>query len=214
MSQQQRCARLAKEPVISNFKVSFRTDTPLRLAVRALTVTDCRGCYEEIFDANNNAVSRACGSCVRSVRLLHNFAVVKTCRHVYTLNDSGFVNITKLRVRSDVDEAVEALCWLKLLPHPSEQYVPKVDNVTASGAFGYTVPLHLLSLHVRFSGIDVAKLTYRPNYFSGATLKYHGSGATIIVFATGSFTIVGAKSEEQVWSVYRQTQRLLLPLLS
>jgi TATA-box binding protein (TBP) (component of TFIID and TFIIIB) len=189
--------RLAKEPTISNYKVSFRTDTPLRKAVRELLVGDCTCCA--------NVWQQPDGSCVCSVKLLHNFAVVRTCRHVYTLNDSGFVNITKLVHLSDVGEAVNIICKLVKLPERNN-YAVTVDNVTASGAFGCPIPLHKLSQHLT---ANVEKLAYRPNYFSGASVKYHGGGGTIILFTTGAFTIVGAKSEQQVWHLYQQTQTLL-----
>ena len=202
----------AREPIVSNYKISFRTQTPLRLAVRKLEI-DGRCICEEDEDDGPEA-KRTAGSCICSVKLLHNFAVVQTCRHVYTLNDSGFVNITKIRHLSDVEAAVTVLRQLVHLPQ-TDCYSICVDNVTASGAFGRPIPLHKLSSHVAtHAACKVVKLGYRPNYFSGASVRYHGGGGTIILFTTGAFTIVGAKSDEQVWHIYRQTQRLLLSLLS
>ena len=212
---------LRKDPVISNYKISFHTHKPLRSIIsKLLEEIDKR---EKTFTVSLGPISAetrpsptddSSENTVKSVKLLHNFAVVRTDRYVYTLNDSGFVNITKLRTLADADEAVRELREFAHLP-ATEVYNFKIDNVTASGRLGYSkIPLHKLAAFVTTNAcFQVAKCTYRPNYFSGASLKYHGGGGTAILFTTGAFTIVGAKCESQVSHVYKHTQRLVVSLL-
>jgi TATA-box binding protein (TBP) (component of TFIID and TFIIIB) len=176
--------------VISNYKISFHARKPLRSVLSEL-----RGGTDGI----------------NSIVLHHNFAVIRTDRFVYTPNFSGFVNITKLKRLSDAQAAIDFIRDLLRLPTGSgSEY--KVDNITASGTFGHRVPLHKIRQFLREHPGYPASCSYGANYFSGATVRYSGGG-TANIFATGAYTIIGAKSEEQVRSVYLQARDLALSLL-
>jgi TATA-box binding protein (TBP) (component of TFIID and TFIIIB) len=179
--------REASEPKISNYKISFHTGKPLQSAISKLV-------------AGTNGVL--------SVKELHNFAVVRTQCFVYTLNFSGFVNITKLRSSSQIHQAIAKLH--KLIHLPARCYDYAIDNITASGAFGHYIPLHKL-IQVITQPFP-ARLTYRPNYFSGASLKYDGGG-TIILFTTGTYIIVGARCRAKIQHIYKETLKILMSML-
>jgi TATA-box binding protein (TBP) (component of TFIID and TFIIIB) len=84
-----------------------------------------------------------------------------------------------------------------------------VDNITASGRFTHTV--HLPSL----KNIPNIQVRYKPDRFAGASVKYTaGCGSdcgTIVLFHSGSYIVVGAKSATQVDVLF---QRVLADLLS
>jgi Transcription factor TFIID (or TATA-binding protein, TBP) len=174
---------LATLPTISNYKISFPTGIPLSAKLRNI------GKFRKIH---------------------HNFAVIKRSNYVFSVNFSGYINITKLRNRSQFDDAIKVVC--KHLHLQSSLYTPRIDNITASGTFGRTIPLHVVGRYFAEGTTFPAKFKYNPNYFSGASIKFH-DGGTIILFSTGSYTLVGCKTEDRIQIVYRNTHLLLQGLL-
>lgn len=181
-------------PKIYNYKISFRTNLAFKQIVTGLKIGE---------------------NGVLSVKLLHNYAVLKACGYVYSLNYSGFANVTSLKSQSDIDRSIKVLC--KLARIPLKQFPYKIDNITASGTFGAPISLHRLQKY--FTGESregggecsfTAQFTYNPNFFCGANLKYFGDGGgTIIIFTTGSYTVVGAKCINHVNEIYEQTKQML-----
>jgi Transcription factor TFIID (or TATA-binding protein, TBP) len=176
----------ATPPVICNYKISFHTRIPLKRALELLQQ------QAEI-----------------SVKLEHNYAVIRPKSHVYSINFSGYVNITKLRTLEAIEPAIDAFCSMVNIPRLPYKY--NIDNMTASGRFGSVLPLHRIREHLLDSNCP-ARFRYKPSRFCGANLKYFGYG-TIIFFQSGAYTVVGAKCVENINHVYEQTRYLLLPLL-
>lgn len=167
-----------REPYISNLKVSFKVERNLKSTAHKL-------------DSNK-------------VKLHHNYAIIRHCDFVYSINYSGYVNITKLRTEGDIGRAITEICILLDLVDRPPSY--RIDNITASGHFGRTVRLNRLGEYFQKSDNGVV-FSFRPSYFCGANIKF-GFG-TIIIFHTGSFTIVGSKNREQVKQVFAKTKQIL-----
>lgn len=166
-------------PVVSNHKISFRAGKNLKTSVHKL-------------DSD-------------MVKLHHNYAIIRR-KYVYSINFSGYINITKLRTCGDIPAAIEEICCLLQLPNKQPAY--NIDNITASGHFGHTISLHKLQKYFAVHrGPQVIRFNFRPDYFCGANIKF--AYGTIIIFHTGSFTIVGSKSKEDIQRLFSETKKIL-----
>ena len=166
-------------PKISNYKISYRTFQHLKTAIHKLKNED--------------------------VKFGKNFAVIRASGFVYTLNYSGYINITKIAHLLDAEKAITALHELIQIPKNCTGF--NVDNITASGNFGCRV--RIVDLKYFFdSNQNLGKFCFRPSSFCGANIKYPSFG-TIIIFDTGSYTIVGSKTSDQVNQVYHETRKIL-----
>ena len=181
---------IVQQPRISNYKISFHTRVPLKNILYNISVND---------------------NTVESIDLEHNYAVLRAGGYVYSLNYSGFINITGLRTLTDIPSAIKVVC--KLINLQSSDYTARIDNITASGTFGSLIPLHVVRYHFTKSEPIPARFKYNPNFFSGATLKFYDGRGTIILFSTGSYTIVGAKTFENIQSIFNETRKFLLQII-
>jgi len=181
-------------PKIFNYKISFHTFKLLKQSILQLA----------------KSKKKRRNRCIL-VKLLHNYAVINTKHFVFTINFSGFVNITKLRKEEDIPKAITLFCSLmKISP---VKYSYRIDNITASGAFGAIIPLHKIKKHIsEFHSSEPLRFRFNPSYFCGGNIKFFKFG-TIVLFESGSYTIVGPKTALQVEHVYKETKRILLPLL-
>jgi hypothetical protein len=170
---------ICDEPSINNYKISFRLQCP------------------DIIERLKKTPS--------IVKWYHNFAVLRSTDHVYTIFFSGFVNATKI---SDLDRCIGAIHHLQDLLHIEHETLVNgsyaVDNVSASGRFMSCIGLSALKttprMHVRFN----------PDRFAGASVKYVGEVGTAVLFKSGCYIIVGSKNVDQVNSLFKLLKEELI----
>jgi len=73
-----------------------------------------------------------------------------------------------------------------------------IVNVVASGHVGRELDLSAI-----YDDIDVHEKIYDPGQFPGLQLRFGGEGAVLILYSTGAYSIMGAKSEEELEQIYR-----------
>ena len=171
-------------PIINNYKISFR--------------------------APKDKVCKFIATTKENICRYHNFVVLRKHFVYIIFHQSGFINVTKLK---NLDEVRQAVCdfhiwidWQQQQPHSFT-----VDNITASGRLGKAIPLLRLKRHFTTSQIRV---TFKPELFAGLSIKYNTFElrGTIILFETGSYTIVGVKTCADVQKVYSHTVNSLSTL--
>ena len=109
--------------------------------------------------------------------------------YIYNFFDSGYVNATKIANLKHCDSAVNLLHELLNVTKPAHKLRFTVDNLTGSGTFNRTINLsQLKAVNVESNLI----IKYNKNIFPGAVCKIRGL-CTLIVFASGKYTCVGAK---------------------
>jgi transcription initiation factor TFIID TATA-box-binding protein len=75
--------------------------------------------------------------------------------------------------------------------------VVQIVNVVASGHVGRELDLSALQ-----RDIDVYEKIYEPERFPGLQLRFKNESAVLILYSTGSYSIMGAKSEEDLNRIY------------
>lgn len=83
----------------------------------------------------------------------------------------------------------------------------KVVNIVASGHLDRE--FDLLSLA---TDLEAPEVTYDPETFPGLQIRFEESGPVLIVYSTGAYTIMGAKTESQLNSLYREFRSSLMEL--
>jgi TATA-box binding protein (TBP) (component of TFIID and TFIIIB) len=201
MSASMSCSiKQASLPIVKNYKISFRLPIRLQQPINSMRVAD--------IDSTTTSTT------VTSVKKHHNFAVIRTKGCVYIAFFSGFVNVTKLRTLTDAEEAVLAFKSLIGFKDIEDKGCPLyiIDNIIASGHFGHTVNIHNLrqicAADTTSGNIQDIDFSYKPAYFAGAFLKLRGCG-TILIFHSGAYSIVGAKSYTGVKHIFCRALELL-----
>ena len=119
----------------------------------------------------------------------HNFIVIPastTKAEVYTIFTSrGYVNATGIKTYKALSCIIKSFCALCELSEECFYTLVTVDNLTASGKFRRSVDLHYLTVQ---AGRDYI-CRFNPAIFPGVSIKIPNRG-TILVFASGKFTIV------------------------
>ena len=122
-------------------------------------------------------------------------------------------NVTKIKQQKEIELSLSRL--LKFLEYPHEKLSYTIDNITAHGKLKYKINLRKLMLE----NSDTNIISYNPEKFPGLRLKR--SKLTYMIFTSGSYTILGGKSEDQIKSDIPwisdnapplSTKRFLLPL--
>jgi len=189
---------VAAAPTISNYKISFHTHHPLRDTLDELYKIGVKLKHGIGFQ----------------IRLHHNFAIIRIGRYVYSPNYSGFINITGIKNLDEIDIAIRTIYTLLDITYPTSKDVLqyRVDNISASGSFGWAIALHRIQSFLELHPEYPASCRYRRHYFPGATVRYHNGGGSAIFFTSGKFTIVGAKTEQQVQRIYGRAMEIALYL--
>jgi len=137
-----------------------------------------------------------------SIKFFHNFAVIRS-NFVYTVFMSGFVNATKIGTLADCSRAVDHLLSILDVGRDALQGAFSVDNITAAGHFPRRIRLSAVKtipgMHVRF----------KPDRFAGLSIRFDNVRGTIIVFKSGSYTIVGAKTADDVNRAFCRVEEYL-----
>ena len=130
-----------------------------------------------------------CGSVVCH----HNFIVFRKFFCYVIFFDSGHVNVTKIAGLTHCKAAAELLYDALDIPQiPPPQIT--VDNITAAGFLGRRIDLNRLKSQSTGQSIRVR---FNRHIFPGAVCKVHEL-CTVIVFASGKYTCVGAKCVKQI----------------
>lgn len=77
----------------------------------------------------------------------------------------------------------------------------EIVNIVASGNLGLELDLNSL-----YDDLDVENIQYEPEQFPGLQIRFTDDGPVIILFSSGSYTIVGVKSNEQLQTLYNCLQ--------
>lgn len=145
------------------------------------------------------------GGILRPVKITNNFAVLRN-RYVYTIFTSGFVNVTKINCECKVQLAVTHLEELLQICTGLEDNPAVIDNIQASGNFFRYVNLLKFKRYVK--QITDIRVSYNPEHFPGLNLKF-GNRGTILIFTSGKYSIVGAKSMDDCDKIYVAAKILL-----
>ena len=128
-----------------------------------------------------------------NVIFYHNFVVLRDI-FVYVIFHSGFVNCTKIPDKTSCRTAIQ---HLKKILNIKANLKYKIDNLTASGKFEKKIFLPAIRKYFLENKYYVS---FHPNQFAGASVKV--KRATIILFFSGSYCIVGAKKVHQIHKIF------------
>ena len=82
-----------------------------------------------------------------------------------------------------------------------------IVNIVASGKLGVELDLNAL-----YEDLDVEEVQYEPEQFPGLQIRFVEDGPIIILFSSGSYTVVGAKTHDQVQNLYNRLNEVLQEL--
>ncbi len=140
-----------------------------------------------------------------NIKIYHNFEVIRLPSFTLIIfNEKGRVNITGVKNFKKINKC------LQLFNHIFSQYITAdsivIDNSTSSGNILFSnfnvknkTRINLVKLKFfcnKKFGSDV-KISLHPDFFPGAVIR-RKSNSTVVLFTTGKYIIVGAKSEEEI----------------
>jgi len=139
---------------------------------------------------------------VRKIR--DNFYTLKKKFSFIIFPKAKFVNVTGVATFSQIEDA--CLYFNKLFKENIHSSQVVVDNCTASGETrtltGTSINILQLKSHLECcENHENAKLNARPDFFPGASYK-RKLKPTCVLFESGNYTIVGGKSEEEIFDTY------------
>lgn len=139
--------------------------------------------------------------CLRKKLKNRNFDIHRIGKKVFTVFTSGHVNVTGVKSFDRVNESVLAFTSEFGLSFQNCCETIVIDNSTSSACvlLCNNERIDLSSLKGK---VENSTLSLRPHFFPGAVLRRKNK-CTIIVFTTGRFIIIGAKSQEAVCEAYR-----------
>ena len=125
----------------------------------------------------------------------HNFVVIRD-RFVYiAFPKTGFINVTGVKNCESFQSAVEHFCQMFLVDQDSASE-SKIDNITATGKASED-GLNLQALYTKIREMSrSSSLTVRfnPHRFPAIYVKSTNLSGTFILFASGSYNILGVKT--------------------
>jgi TATA-box binding protein (TBP) (component of TFIID and TFIIIB) len=150
------------------------------------------------------------------------FGVIRSDSPKATYNAyfSGHINVTGIRKRSDIEEAVQHFLSLAGLQQASVKVAPRIDNISCGGRYGIDVCITeiievLEELDNLVEGTDlVDSIRFKPDHFGGIHVHFPKKfgGGLITLFSTGSYSLVGVRTEERAKEIYEQFYRVLLSI--
>jgi TATA-box binding protein (TBP) (component of TFIID and TFIIIB) len=134
-----------------------------------------------------------------------NFVVIRK-KFVYTVFFSGFCNVTKIKRKRHCQKAKTYFFTRVLQREDLEEKAGKIkiNNITASGRFAHRIDLERARRELMIKGYTVG---YKPDHFAGASVRLHK--ATVNLFHSGAYTIVGGKKKCHVKNTFRSITSLL-----
>jgi TATA-box binding protein (TBP) (component of TFIID and TFIIIB) len=132
-----------------------------------------------------------------------------TLRDSYTyviFPESGFVNICGIKSFDDVPNVIDKMCKDFSLDKTKLRCEITIDNVCASGDFKREIELCCLQEKIYCNkGFTVYK---NQNYSPSAICKSTSFG-TILVFSSGKYIIVGAKTLQDVERIFKDMTQIV-----
>ena len=122
------------------------------------------------------------------------------------------VNVTGIRNFGDIKQAVRVFNFItRQCIHAKEAII---DCTTASGSTKNAIPLNLSLIKYRLDQENKNfRVSFDPHFFPGAVLRQKGFG-TVLLFASGKYVIVGAKSQKNIEDTHTATCRILEPVVT
>lgn len=124
-----------------------------------------------------------------------NFVVRKFGKTVFTIFTSGHVNATGVKSFSEISAAVKLFSKQFGLSYDECSKSVIIDNSTSSAFVPLKNRLNLALLRNKLG--NSSSLSLRPHFFPGAVIR-RKEKCTIVIFTTGRFIIIGAKSPDEV----------------
>ncbi len=181
-----------KEPCVNNVKIHFSVnECALPILLKGIEL-NAQSSGDSVGKRNK-----------RNFKKYHNFIVFRNS-YVFIIFTRGTVNITGIKRFEDIQDAVTNFCQtFQLTRDQISDYV--IDNVSANGDFGKRLDLIQLKNKINSEEGEkiIASSSYNTDYFPAAFCKSYSIG-TVLLFFSGKFNIVGAKSQEDVSRIYRE----------
>jgi TATA-box binding protein (TBP) (component of TFIID and TFIIIB) len=176
---------LVQPPVINNIKIRFTV-----IESQLPTLRDEIRKISEVKDK-------------KTFKKLHNFIVFRSSFIFTIFFKSGTVNITGIQRLTDISQAVSVFCQTFDISRRDIVDSIIIDNITASGSFNRDINLRNLKEKINGGKNEsrIKSASFNPNYFPAAFCKTFGIG-TILIFGSGKYNIVGAKSQLDVMEVF------------
>lgn len=188
-----------------NYKISFKLEN----------TSELRGKVTELLQQSRVLVKPTISGQTYCV-----FSLPDLGSYVYTVFRNGHVNVTKISCLEEITAACEALQQALQLSNDLS-CLAKIDNITASGKIPMDakreyVCLRTLSDRARrrkeeeeIGGGEIEHVRFDVTRFPSCNIRTKNNG-TLLVFSTGKFVCVGAKSN---FCVRALVHSLLQPLL-
>ena len=162
----------ATEPVIRNIKVGFRYNTETR------SVNDIKGILTRLESKH-----------------LHNFSVLRSC-YVYTIFwTGGYVNITGIRNRSEIDKSEKHIMNLMKLNTEDITQQLEVHNICASGTFSKIIDLERTRKYIKHNTSH--RVTLNLEYFPALFIRIKKLG-TCVLYRNGKYSLMAIRQFNQV----------------
>ena len=104
------------------------------------------------------------------------------------------INITKIRCFCEIDESIKHFFDLFKIPFDYFHSM-SIDNITITGKVNRKI--NLLDFIQKNSDLSIS---HNPEKFPGLFVKFKGKG-TLILFSSGSYVIIGAKSKQFITNI-------------
>ena len=134
---------------------------------------------------------------------------------IYQIFKSGHINLTNVRRVQEIEKAIAIIYRIIGIPKILEKEF-RIDNIQATGRLNlYTRDRSLKSICDRLSQLgsdcNIRNLSFEPQRFPGAFIKYQDGNvkATIILFNSRRFVLVGLNSLDSVNSIHDWLERCI-----
>jgi TATA-box binding protein (TBP) (component of TFIID and TFIIIB) len=142
------------------------------------------------------------------VRTYGNFAVLRTPQATYTIYYSKCINVTGISKFTLIPQAIKTFCTIIKISRITSSIT--IDNITANGRFQQAVPLFKLCHAINLKTSLQCTPSFDPTYFPGAVIR--SNRGTIIVFGTGSYVVVGCKTQLEINTLFHNIFALIKKL--
>ena len=137
---------------------------------------------------------------------IHVFRDPEIKKRVYTVFHSGHINITGIKIFSEIESSIDRFNLLFKQTVKKEDV--QVNNSTASGNI-FADKRKILNfqsvkkyIEKNKGGLNDITFNFRPHYFPGAILRRKNK-STIILFSNGKYNIIGSKDRLAVREAHR-----------
>lgn len=133
---------------------------------------------------------------------VRNFVILQT--HGFTFIpflNTTHVNVTGITQKEDIERSIKLFARRCKLHRQVISHI-RIDNITASGKFFISFPLHALAQNVWHRHINI---TYNMEIFPAVIIrvaKQNKKIGTMLLFQSGKFTIVGTNTPKKVRQVH------------